>query len=279
MGAVLAIPAIVGSVFTIIADIATIVTTTIALGISEAASFAAIAGNVLLGFDNWGVIWLDLATAMKGTFYKRDEGYGTLGSARIKLSFDPYDPGHTNPMRVAGFNITNVDNETGVAEFLWSNTTSWQRYGGNMTNMWLNEDGTMKFPPMHEVAEGYPYAWYPNGTADGTDAEGAPIHGNWTTHLTAEDKEFFTHLAAKKAAVKKQNELRAKGQDSAFCLHVGYPRSGKTYVYGQDSCKKNVMGRRDDDVVRRIEEEVGYEGDTVLLDSLVSAWKAHRRPE
>ena len=277
MGAVLAIPAVL-AVVDLVVDIGIIVGGSIAVALCDAWTLATITGNVIIGSDVCGVMWLDLATAMKGTFFKRDEGYGALGSARIKLSFGPYDPGHTNPMRVAGFNITRVDNETGIAEFLWSNTTSWQRYGGNMTHMWLNEDGTMKFPPMHQVAEGYSYAWYPNGTAEGTDAEGAPIHGNWTTYLTPEDKEFFVYLAAKKEAVKRQNQLRAKGQDSAFCLHVGYSGSGKSYFYGQDSCKKNVMRRRGDDLVKKIEEEVGYKGDTVLLDSLVSAWKARRRP-
>ena len=100
----------------------------------------------------WGLIFAQFTMAGTGTALGVTQSHhhhrrrdGLLGDAFIKLAFDPYDPGQRGHMRVADFHVNHVNNDTGVAEFLWTNTTSWQRYGGNMTNVWLHKDGSLKF--------------------------------------------------------------------------------------------------------------------------------------
>lgn len=287
MGAILAIPVIASIVSffvsfgTVIASVAVAVSdamavASMAIPVTGAVFFAALEEGFLIGIGT--VIAQGLATgAGLATFFKRDEGYGNYTNINIKFNFKPYDPGHVAPLKLALFNVTGVDNETGIADFLWSNSTV-EGYGGKMTDIWLRNDGSVYFPDPFEDGpdeDGRYYPWYPNGTVTGEDASGAPMHGNWTTKLSHKDVDLFNNIQKKKQAMDRSRKMHEDLGVKPPCLHIKYGSTPDNYFYGQDSCRSQGLSKRDASRLnKRAEEEVGYKGDTALIDSLKAAFDA-----
>ena len=276
MGAVFAVP-VIG---TIVAFALTPwdVMYTVAFISTEAVAIAGMTTAIAFEVDGtWALFFAHLNEAAHWYGWKRDGAYGTKGKLPIKFLFDPADPAHRYPMSISTFNITTMDRSTGVAQWVWSNTTDLQNHGGSMTGMWLNDDDTLKFPPWNEPTTG-DYDWYPNGTITvATDASGVPIVGNWTTKLNEHDKAFFGNLTNKNAAMIRERELNNADRPK-FCMHVKEGKSGPGWFSGEDSCRlRNHTSKRNVDLRRRAEEDVGYEGDSVLLAALATAFKGNKR--
>lgn len=248
MGALASIP-ILGAIVAAVVEVVDIGIATVTLGFAEALTYAAVSSMNAQAYDAsmMGLAQIFDAASIGGASIKRDTGSGAKGDADVKIHFEPIDPDHTQPMRTSTFHLRYVNNSTGHVEFLWDNVTS-QAYGGNMTNLWLHKDGSLKFPPIDSKTQRH--VWYPNGTINGTDTEGVPIIGNWTTDLNHYDKRCFREMTAKKAAVVREKELRSQ--------HA------------------NILSKRGTNLRKRAEEEVGYEGDDALVEALIAAHKASK---
>lgn len=147
---------------------------------------------------------LSMLEAVPLVFLKRREedlfAIPELNLTQIKCVYHPFDVALNHPLSVGHFNVTDLF-DNGTANFVWHNYTD---QPGTLSDLWVDENKNLIFPDQNDDGT---YPWYPNGTLFGTDAEGRPIGGIWTTELNEKDQIALQHLHAKQRHIE---EFQAK---------------------------------------------------------------------